>query len=119
MTLSTKVKNILDKGISEQKTNSIVPKAAAIDGNKLRIYETHDDGSISLYVSYEDETWNTTVISHNRDDVYFNAIDGNIIIKRSWKPSEKQRSCDAMIHTEDYIVFVEIKDWRKHKWIYS
>lgn len=72
LTLSTKVKNMLDKGIAEQKTNSIVPKAAATDGNKLRIYETHDDGSISLlepykYLPSDNNQLNNAMMKANED----------------------------------------------------
>lgn len=72
LTLSTKVKNMLDKGIPEDKTNSIVPKTAAIDGNKLRIYETHEDGSISLlepykYLPSDDNQLNSAMMKANED----------------------------------------------------
>lgn len=65
--------------------------------------------------SYQNEDkWNTTVISHNGDDVYFNAIDGNIIFYKSLEnKNEKERSCDAMLHTKEIIIFLEIKDWKQ------
>ncbi len=59
------------------------------------------------------DNWNTTVISKNQNDIFFNAIDGNINIYKSWTTlKEKQKSCDAMLHTNDTIIFLEIKDWK-------
>ena len=65
------------------------------------------------YIDYTNcDSWNTKVISNNRTDIKFYAIDGNIIFYKSWRSVlEKQRSCDAMFHTSDKIYFVEIKDW--------
>ena len=67
----------------------------------------------TAYVDYNNQTsWNTRVISNNRTDIKFNAIDGNIIFYKSWRENfEKQRSCDAMLYTSDTIIFLEIKDW--------
>lgn len=66
-------------------------------------------------ISYDNDKkddWDISVLSNNRDDIFFNAIDGNIEFFRSWKPNEKHRACDAMIHTADTIIFIEIKKWR-------
>jgi len=72
-------------------------------------------GQKTAYVDYDNKiSWNTKIISYNRNDIYFNAIDGNIIFYRSQeKNNEKERSCDAMLHTDDTLVFLEIKDWNK------
>ncbi|MBQ9494909.1 MAG: hypothetical protein IJR50_04640 [Treponema sp.] len=72
----------------------------------------------SAYISYEEkDDWDVEVESHNRKDIFFNPIDGNIIFYRSVNSrQEKQKSCDAMIHTTDIIIFIEIKNWKtKHK----
>lgn len=74
--------------------------------------QTHSHSSNKAYFDYSNSSaWNTKVISNNRSDVVFNAIDNNVIFYKSWKNNEKQRSCDAMLYTSDTIVFLEIKDW--------
>lgn len=67
----------------------------------------------TAYVDYTNpSSWNTKIISNNRTDIMFNAIDGNVDFYRSWKNVlELQRRCDAMIYTSDAIIFLEIKDW--------
>ena len=72
----------------------------------------------SAYISYEEkDDWHVEVKSHNREDIFFNAVDGNIILYRSVNSrQEKQKSCDAMLHTDNTIIFIEIKNWKtKHK----
>jgi len=75
--------------------------------------QSHSHSSNKAYVDYSNSTnWNTKVISNNRSDVVFNAIDNNINFYKSWRNNlEKQRSCDAMLYTADSIIFLEIKDW--------
>ena len=87
---------------------SSVPQFGIIDPtqNSTSIIKT-------AYVDYlNTSNWNTTVISNNKVDVKFCAIDSNIVFYKSWRINpEKQRSCDGMIYTNDTIVFLEIKDW--------
>ena len=74
--------------------------------------QNHANPNPIAYVDYTNKRlWNTTVISNNRTDIYFCPIDGNIIFYKSWRNNEKQRSCDAMLYTNEKIVFLEIKDW--------
>ena len=72
LTLSTKVKDMLDNGISSGKTDAIVPKAAATDGTNIKVYETHKDGTISLLESYkylpsDNNQLNNAMIKANED----------------------------------------------------
>lgn len=75
--------------------------------------QSHSHLNNKAYVDYSNSSvWNTKVISNNRSDVVFNAIDNNINFYKSWRNNlEKQRSCDAMLYTADSIIFLEIKDW--------
>lgn len=68
------------------------------------------------YVDYVNQSsWDTKVNSNNRTDVMFNAIDNNIVFYKSWRRDlEKQRICDAMLYTNDTIVFLEIKNWHEN-----
>ena len=61
-----------NNGISSEKTNHIVPEAAATDGGKIIIYETHDDGTITKLEHYknlpsDNNYLNNAMIKSNED----------------------------------------------------
>ena len=55
------------------------------------------------------------VISNNRTDYYFIAVDHNIPLKR--EDGSDDKICDAMLLTNETVCFVEIKCWRASGWI--
>ena len=72
LTLSAKVKDMHNNGISSKKTNHIVPEAAATDGRKIIIYETHNDGTITKLEHYknlpsDNNYLNNAMIKSNED----------------------------------------------------
>lgn len=60
--------------------------------------------------------WVAKVTNMSGKPIGFIAIDNKIEIKR--ENGEMENRCDAMLHNDDYIVFVELKDermdWIKH-----
>lgn len=53
LTLSAKAAELLNKGVPADKIEKIVPEKAAVDGNRITIYETKEDGSITKLSPYE------------------------------------------------------------------
>lgn len=53
LTLSAKAAELLNKGIPADKIEKIVPEKSAVSGNKITIYETKEDGSITKLSPYE------------------------------------------------------------------
>lgn len=53
LTLSAKAAELLNKGVPADKIEKIVPEKSAVDGNRITIYETKEDGSITKLSSYE------------------------------------------------------------------
>lgn len=55
------------------------------------------------------------VISNNRSDYFFIAVDHNIPLKR--EDGSDDNICDAMLYTKETLCFIEIKCWRGTGWI--
>lgn len=53
LTLSAKAAELLNKGVPADKIEKIVPEKSAVSGNKITIYETKEDGSITKLSPYE------------------------------------------------------------------
>lgn len=53
LTLSAKAAELLNKGVPADKIEKIVPKKSAVSGDKITIYETKEDGSITKLSPYE------------------------------------------------------------------
>lgn len=53
LTLSAKAAELLNKGVPADKIKKIVPEKSAVDGKKITIYETKEDGSITKLSPYE------------------------------------------------------------------
>lgn len=53
LTLSAKAAELLNKGVPADKIEKIVPEKSAVDGNRITIYETKEDGSITKLSPYE------------------------------------------------------------------
>jgi len=58
--------------------------------------------------------WIATVTNNSQKHIGFIAVDNNIEIKR--ENGDMENRCDAMLHNEDYIIFVELKD-KRDNWI--
>lgn len=60
--------------------------------------------------------WIAVVNNHSKAPVYFNPIDNNIEIKR--EDGEMENRCDALLHNNYWIAFIELKvqkrNWIKH-----
>lgn len=70
--LSAKVKNMLERGVDAEKTNHIVPKAAATEGDTITIYETSEVGTITRvkpykYLPSDDNCLNNAMIKSDED----------------------------------------------------
>ena len=55
------------------------------------------------------------VQSENSHDYSFIAVDNNIIIPKPDNEHQEESRCDALLHTNKTIVFIELKDKRKTK----
>lgn len=53
LTLSAKAAELLNKGVPADKIEKIVPEKSAVSGDKITIYETKEDGSITKLSPYE------------------------------------------------------------------
>lgn len=53
LTLSAKAAELLNKGVPADKIEKIVLEKSAVDGNRITIYETKEDGSITKLSPYE------------------------------------------------------------------
>ena len=53
MTLSAKAAELLSGGVPADKIEKIVPEKSTVDGNRITIYETKEDGSITKLSPYE------------------------------------------------------------------
>lgn len=53
LTLSAKVAELLNKNVPADKMSKIVPVNSAVDGEKITIYETNENGSITKLSPYE------------------------------------------------------------------
>lgn len=53
LTLSAKAAELLNKGVPADKIEKIVPEKSAVSGDKITIYETEEDGSITKLSPYE------------------------------------------------------------------
>ena len=62
-----------------------------------------------------DSVHQVLVISNNRSDYSFIAVDHNITLKR--EDGSDDRICDAMLVTDKSVCFIEIKCWIKGSWI--
>lgn len=58
--------------------------------------------------------WIAVVNNHSKAPVYFNPIDNNIEIKR--EDGEMENRCDALLHNNYWIAFIELKAQRRN-WI--
>lgn len=62
------------------------------------------------------ENWTATVFNRSGKTIAFIAVDNKIEMKRD--TGEMENRCDAMLHNEDYVVFVELKNqgsnWIRH-----
>ncbi len=54
------------------------------------------------------EAWNAVVVSENKTDFNFIAVDNNI--PYSDKKGNEKKRCDAMLWTSNSVVFIELKD---------
>lgn len=62
----------------------------------------------------EKENWIATVSNKTDNSIAFIAVNNKIELRRA--NGEMDYRCDAMLHNEDYIVFVELKNQREN-WI--
>ena len=53
LTLSAKAAELFNKGVPADEIEKIVPEKSAVDGKKITIYETKEDGSITKLSPYE------------------------------------------------------------------
>lgn len=53
LTLSAKAAELFNKGVPANEIEKIVPEKSAVDGKKITIYETKEDGSITKLSPYE------------------------------------------------------------------
>lgn len=70
------------------------------------------------YIDYDvskQEDWGALVQSENSPDYSFIAVDNNIIIPKPENEKKEESRCDAMLHTDKTIAFIELKDKRKTK----
>ena len=70
------------------------------------------------YIDYDisrQEDWGALVQSENSHDYSFIAVDNNIIIPKPDNEHQEESRCDALLHTNKTIVFIELKDKRKTK----
>lgn len=70
------------------------------------------------YIDYDvsrKEDWGAVVQSENSHDYSFIAVDNNIPISKPDNEKQEESRCDAMLHTQKTIAFVELKDKRKTK----
>lgn len=70
------------------------------------------------YIDYDisrQEDWGALVQSENSHDYSFIAVDNNIIIPKPDNEHQEESRCDAMLHTNKTIAFIELKDKRKTK----
>lgn len=72
LTLASKAAELLKKGVPAENISKIVPEKSAVGGDKIRIYETHEDGSIKLLEPYEglpsdDNLLNNALADGNED----------------------------------------------------
>lgn len=77
-----------------------------------------DDGKKSselpVYLDYENKKdWNATVVSENRSDFNFIPVDNRIPYYD--KQGNERKRCDAMVYTDQTVVFIELKD-QMHNW---
>lgn len=60
------------------------------------------------------DSWGAVVLNKTNADVYFIAVDNKIVIRRS--NGDMENRCDAMLHNDKNIIFIELKDqWER--WI--
>lgn len=81
-----------------------------------------DDDETTKTPAYVDKTlanankWIAKVMNHSGKSIGFIAVDNKIEIRRP--NGDMENRCDAMLHNDDNIVFVELKvqakDWIKH-----
>lgn len=57
------------------------------------------------------DKWIAVVTNKSGKRIMFIAVDNKIEIKRD--DGQMENRCDAMLHNEDYIIFIELKDQRK------
>lgn len=70
------------------------------------------------YIDYDilrSENWGALVQSENSQDYSFIAVDNNIPIPKPNNENQEESRCDAMLHTNKTIAFIELKDKRKTK----
>ena len=63
-------------------------------------------------MDYENKKdWNATVVSENRSDFNFIPVDNRIPYYD--KQGNERKRCDAMVYTEQTVVFIELKDQKR------
>lgn len=89
--------------------------AQAIPTQKeFAICDDHDQKPVYMEHTGDSEH-QVVVVSNNRTDYSFIAIDHNIPLKKADGSDDK--ICDAMILTDKSVCFIEIKCWRGGTWI--
>lgn len=65
---------------------------------------------VDTYEARKDK-WIAVVTNKSGKRIMFIAVDNKIEIKRD--DGQMENRCDAMLHNEDYIIFIELKDQRR------
>lgn len=82
--------------------------------NEFGICENKISKEQPAYIDYDNnELWDAVVKSDNRADFRFIAVDNNIPYND--KNGNEKKRCDAMLYTEQTVIFIELKaqdkDW--------
>ena len=93
-------------------------KESEVSAKRFGICDDTDEGAKTpAYIDTNPDNeceWIACVDNRTTKSVCFIAVDNKIEIRRA--NGEMENRCDAMLHNEDYLVFIELKDLKKN-WI--
>ena len=109
---SEKVKHVMEFGIRDDEEGKEEIKALLLVKDPSTPIAAIPAKELPAFLDYKNKKdWNAIVVSENRSDFNFIAVDNNIPYNDKYG-NEKSR-CDAMVYTGKTVVFIELKDQTK------